>query len=210
MNDVSFNPFNPAFRTRDNSNPEFVWGPLYDTVQYPASGVAQLSFFTTPKGQTATLIRAGASSSIIKSYVHTNIEQPGISPNTVRTIIGMVLTYKHLTPGNVQNPIDRDRIRDHGVIEFKTEAKDLFHLRLLEIPEANPFVIGSVGSGESTTMIGTAGGGGYGVSMYRFPVPFMLEANQGFTFHIDIDGSVAVNRAVDIGVSFQAYAKRPT
>ena len=45
-----------AYRTQRAELPEDLWQPLYDRVNYPAAGTSALGFFSSSRGQTATLL----------------------------------------------------------------------------------------------------------------------------------------------------------
>lgn len=198
------------FRTQDVYNPEDLWQPLYDTVNHSASGSTQLSFFSVAKGGTATLIVNGvATANTVKGYYHTNIEQSGVVPNKLFKIIGVSIAYLHLTQGLASNAVDRDRVRNAGVLHFKAGDKDICWLPLAKIPESNPFVVAS-STVTATTILATAGGGGYGVPMYRFGIPVVLEPFQGFSCSIDFPAATTLNYAIDIQLSLEAYMRRPS
>lgn len=196
------------FRTQDVYNPEDLWQPLYDTVHHSASGSAQLSFFSTAKGGTATLIVNGtATANTVKGYYHTNIEQSGVVPSKLFKIIGITIAYLHLTPGTATNGDDREKIRQSGVLHVKAGDKDIIWLPLVKIPESNPFVVAASGS---ATILTSAGGGGYGVPMYRLGIPVVLEPFQGFSVTMDFPSAVTLTKAVDIQLSLEAYMRRPS
>jgi hypothetical protein len=179
---------------------------LYDTVQYPAAGANQLTFFSSPRGQSASLVQAGVVvAAKVKSYRDTNIDNAGVVPTKLFKIMGISLGFRHQVEGDNDNPMDRDNLRCGGYLKFRIVDKDILYLPLMAIPEINPFVVNT-----TTASLGTAGGGGQNVSMYVFPIPITINPYENFVVELNFDGTVVLAHAIDILMILQAYMRRPT
>jgi hypothetical protein len=210
-NVVRRDPLNAqGFRTQRPESPEDLWQPLYDRVNYPANGLTnQLAFYAVPKGQAATLIRAGVAAPVNKTYRDTNIENANVVPTKLFKFVGASWGFSHLVEGAVTNPTDRDRLRCGGYFKFRIVDKDLLYLPAVSLPEINPYIIAST-TVNATTILGAAGGGGSNVPMYRFPVPITLNPYENFTVEFNTDGVVVTNSTVDIILILHAFMRRPT
>ena len=201
-----------GYQTQNAATPEDFGQPLYDTMEFPAAGVASLSFFSVPQGQSTTLIRAGAAATYPKTYRDTNMQNANVVPTKMFKFIGVSVAFRHLTEGIVTNPADRDKIRMGGWLQFRIVDKDILFLPLAHIPEVNPFLVGST-TLNSTTLLGTSGGGGNNVPMYVFGVPVTLKPYENFQFNMFFDigaANVTTTNAVDIIVTLHALMRRPT
>jgi len=198
-----------AYRTQRSELPEDLWQPLYDRVNYAAAGASTLSFFSVSKGQTATLIRAGATGSFSKTYRDTNIDQPNVIPTKLFKFVGISIGFVHEDEGEPANPVDRDKIRSGGYLHFRIVDKDILYLPLTCLPEVNP-VVAAATTVTATTIIACAGGGGQNVPMYRLPVPITLEPYQNFLVEMLFDGTVALTKSVDVQLILQGFMRRPT
>lgn len=196
-----------GFRTQRPESPEDLWQPLYDRVQYPAAGIATLSFFSVPRGGTATLIVNAASVVKVKTYRDTNIDNSNVVPTKMFKIVGCSIGFAHLHENSQFNPSQRDKWREGSWIKFRIVDKDLIELPIISIPEVNPFVVGAVGAG---VLLGEAGGGGSNVPMYRFGVPITLNPYENFNVEINTDGTVTVPEDMDVYLILHAFMRRPT
>jgi hypothetical protein len=176
-----------------------------DRVNYAAAGAAQLSFFSLPRGQSATLIRAGATGTFTKTYRDTNMDNANVVPTKMFKFVGIGVAFVHEDEGEAQNPTDRDKIRSGGYIQFRIVDKDLLFLPLVFLPEANPFTTNT-----TNNSLGAAGGGGQNVPMYRLPIPITLNPYENFSVTMNFDGTVATTKAVDVYCSLFGFMRRPT
>jgi len=194
-----------GFRTQRAELPEDLWQPLYDRANYPAAGTTTVSFFSVARGQSATLITAGAAAAKVKTNRDTNMENANVVPTKMFKFIGISLGFAHEDEGEAANPADRDRLRTGAYFRFRIVDKDLLFLPLVALPEVNPFVIAT-----TTATLGTAGGGGQNVPMYKLPIAITLNPYENFTVEINLDGTVTLTKAIDIYVILQGYMRRPT
>jgi len=202
-----------GFRTQKPESPEDLWQPLYDRSCYVTAGTAgSLSFFSIPLGQNSTLITGGgAAAAKVKTYRDTNMENAGVVPSKMHVIMGISVAYFARTAGNVNQADDREMVRDNCYIEFRIVDKKILTLPLVCIPELNPLVVGST-TVNNDTVIGAAGGGGYGVPMYRLPVPITINPFENFQFQLKWDGTCATPSGLDMDILFvlQGFMRRPT
>ena len=54
---------------------------------------------------------------------------------------------------------------------------------------------------------GQAGGGGYGVPMYKLPIPITLNPYENFAVTINFPAAITVTSAVDVTVTLQGLTK---
>lgn len=198
-----------GYRTQRAELPEDLWQPLYDRVNYAAGGANTLSFFSIPRGQSATLITAGSAAAKAKTYRDTNMENAGVIPTKMFKFVGISWAMVHLTPATPTNPADRDKLREGGYLHFRIVDKDLLYLPLIAMPECNPQIAMST-TAATTTMIGGAGGGGANVPMYKLPIPITLNPYENFSLALNWDGTVTLTNAVDVYVILHGYMRRPT
>lgn len=171
-----------------------------------------MSFYSTPKGATATLITGvGAAAAKVKDFRDTNMENANVVPTKMFKFVGISLAYIDQVPGTVLNAADRDRIRNNGYFRFRIVDKDLLYLPLVSLPEVNPNVVAST-TANASTILGQAGGGGQNVPMYKLPIPITLNPYENFTVEINFSAAVALagTGSVDIYVILQGYMRRPT
>lgn len=186
---------------------------MYDRACYVTAGTAQqLSFFSIPRGGTAVLIRGGgAGAAVAKTYRDTNMENAGVIPTKMHVIVGISMAFFNRTAGNVNIADDREIVRDNSYIEWRIVDKQILVLPIVCIPELNPLVVAST-TVNNDTVIGSAGGGGAGVPMYRLSVPVTLMPFENFSFHMKWDGTVATPSGLDMDILFvlQGFMRRPT
>lgn len=206
-----------GFRTQRAELPEDLWQPLYDRVNYPAAGATSLSFFSVQRGGNATLITGvAAAAAKAKDYRDTNMENANVVPTKMYKFVGISLAFINQIPGTVgaltaNDAADRDRVRNNAWFTLRIVDKDLLFLPLVCIPEVNPFTVASTVVNNSS-VLGTAGGGGQNVAMYKLPIPITLNPYENFTCQINLSAAVALSGAqsMDIYVILQGFMRRPT
>lgn len=198
------------YRTQRAEMPEDLWQPLYDRVNYPAAGTSALGFFSSSRGQSATLlstVTAGVwtAATKVKTFRDTNIENSNVVPTKMFKVVGcsvgMLSANQNLT--NVTR--DREIIRGGSYLQFRIVDKDIIFLPLITIPEMNPVVTATANS-----VNGTAGGGGQNVPMYKFPIPITINPYENFTVQLNVDNSPPIDQTMDIYLMLHAYMRRPT
>ena len=212
-----------GFRTQRAESPEDLWQPLYDRVNYAAAGATQLAFFSTPQGQNATLITGiGAAAAKVKDYRDTNMMNSNVVPTKMFKFMGISLAYINQIPGTVGSGVapavgvasdaaDRDRVRNNAWFNFTIVDKRIIDLPLVCIPEVNPLTVAST-TVTNATILGSAGGGGANVPMYKLPIPITLNPYENFSVTINLSAAVALSGAnsMDIYVIMQGFMRRPT
>lgn len=199
-----------AYRTQRAELPEDLWQPLYDRVNYPAAGTSALGFFSSSRGQTATLLSTVAAgvwtaASKVKSFRDTNIENSNVVPTKLFKIVGCSVGFLHANQNNTDCSRDREIIRGGSFLQFRIVDKDIIFLPLITIPEMNPIT-----STTANSVNATAGGGGQNVPMYKFPIPITINPYENFTVQLNIDNSPPVTQTLDIYLMLHAYMRRPT
>lgn len=198
-----------SFRTQRAEMPEDLWQPLYDRANIAASVPSNIGFFSTPRGQSATLITGTTAGTKVKSYRDTNMESSNVVPTKLFKFVGISIAFIHSVRQAVGNGADRDLIRDGGYVQFRIVDKDLLYIPILAVPELNP-VAAVATSANNSTMFATAGGGGHGVPMYKLPIQITLNPYENFTFGLNFDGTITLANTLDIYVLLQGYMRRPT
>ena len=130
-------------------------------------------------------------------------------PTKLFKFVGISIGYVNLTPGLATNATDRENIRVGGYIRFRIVDKDILFLPLIALPEMNPYIAIST-TANATTINSAAGGGGLGVSMYKFPINVTLNPFENFAVLMDFDGTVTVTAAVDLYIILHGFMRRPT
>lgn len=198
-----------GFRTQRAELPEDLWQPLYDRVNYATGGTSELGFFSTPRGQSATLITLNTAAAKVKTYRDTNMENANVVPTKMFKFVGISLAFIHATANAVTTIQDRTVIRDGGYLQFRIVDKDVLFLPLVTIPEVNP-IIATSSTVTNITMNSQAGGGGSNVPMYKFPIPITLNPYENFSMSVVFNGTVTVTNTLDVMVILQGYMRRPT
>ena len=196
-----------SYKTQRPDEPEDLWQPLYDRVNIAVTVPGQLSFFSTPKGQSVTLISNTTASTIVKSYRDTNIENAGVVPTKLYKFVGISIAFVHATRNAATNPTDRTLIQDGGYMQFRIVDKDILYLPLIAIPVLNPIQAMTTNAG-----IAADGGGGVGVAMYKFPVPITLNPYENFslTANFTTTNTLAITTTLDMYVILHSFMRRPT
>ncbi len=196
-----------SFKTQRPNDPEDLWQPLYDRANVATTIPGQVSFFSTPKGQTATLIAGTATATVVKSYRDTNIENAGVVPTKLYQFIGISLAFVHATRNAATNPTDRTMVQDGGYLQFRIVDKDILYLPLIAVPVLNPISAMTTNAG-----IAADGGGGVGVAMYKFPVPITLNPYENFSLSANFTTAATLTLAVamDMYVILHSFMRRPT
>jgi hypothetical protein len=197
-----------GYRTQRAELPEDLWQPMYDRANYATGGTSEIGFFSTPRGQSATLITAGAAASKVKSYRDTNNENANVVPTKMFKIVGMSIAVVHATYTAATNADDRSKVKDGSYFQFRIVDKDVLFLPTIFIPEVNPIV--SASTTVTATTVNSAATGGGGSSMYKFPIPITINPYENFSLSMKFDGTVTVTNTLDIYVVLHAYMRRPT
>jgi hypothetical protein len=199
-----------GFRTQRAELPEDLWQPLYDRVNYSSGSTTTMSFFSVPRGGSATLITGvAAPATKTKDYRDTNMENANVVPTKMFKFVGISLAIINQVPGTSTNAADRDIWRNNGYFRFRIVDKDLLYLPLVALPEVNPFVVAAT-TANSTTILGAAGGGGQNVPMYKLPIPITLNPYENFTVEIVHSSAVTLSNSIDVYVILQGFMRRPT
>jgi hypothetical protein len=209
------------WKTQRPDNPEDLWQPLYDRVNVTptaATAIASpLNFFTTPKGQSATLITgAAAPAAKVKTYRDTNLESAGVSPTKMYLVKGISIGFVHRQHGGVSgtvsastNAADRDLVMEGGYFHLRVVDKDILFLPLMAMPVINPYA--AMASTMNNTVIPTDNhGGGNGVAMYRLPIPITFNPYENFLVECVFDGTVTIANEMDMYIFLHSFLRRPT
>ena len=182
---------------------------MYDRANYAAAGTTEIGFFSTPRGQSATLITAGNGGvAKVKSYRDTNNENSNVVPTKMFKVVGMSIAFVHNSYTAATNADDRAKVKDGSYFQFRIVDKDILFLPTIFIPEINPFI--SVSTTVTATTINSAASGGGSTAMYKFPIPITINPYENFSLSLKIDGTVTVTNTMDVYVVMHAFMRRPT
>src|SRR5713101_8413438 len=188
-----------AFRTQMRENPEDLWQPQYDRVNYPAAGTGELAFFSTPLGGSATLIRASVAAAVTKTRRDTNLEQQGVIPTKAFQVHGFSMTLiplqQAVAVAGTQSILDDiQRILFGGFMEFFLIDKPYVVIPLHKLPATG--IINGTAAGAFTAGNVAVGAGGAGTGsprdIYWLGVPLTIDPYQSFRVRFQFDGVVAL------------------
>jgi len=205
-----------GFRTQMRESPEDIWQPVYDRVNYPAAGSAELTFFSTPVGGTATLIRAGVAAAVQKTRRDTNLEQQGVIPSKAFQVHGFSLTLIPLqqavaVAGTQSILDDMQRLLFGGFLEFRLVDKPYLYLPLHKLPSTAIFNGSFAGAFTAGNVAASGGGVGTGSprDIYWLTVPLTIDPYQGFSLRFQFDGVVALVQTFDLQIFLEGLMRRP-
>lgn len=202
-----------AYVTNRPENPADFYQPIYDCGNFSATAgtTSEISFFSTVRGQSATLIRGVAAGTFTKTYRDTNMDQPNVISSKLAKIIGISLGWRHAGEITQTNPTDREMVRNGGYLEFRVIDKLVWVGPLILLPDINPFTsVSTVANG--VTSQACAGGGGSGNVMMKLNIPVVIRPNENFTVKATFDpGAAAIDLAatLDVYVFLHAYVRQP-
>ena len=202
-----------VFRTQRPESPEDLSQPLYDRVNYPAAGVGQLSFFSSPIGTSVTLIRAGATGTFAKTKRDTNLETQNVAPAKMFKLVGVSVAYIPVqqaigtaNTGSIGDDIMR--LKYGAAFEFLIGDKRILDLPVHIIPESNP--IQSVSTTiTASSMISSGTVQGIPMPMYKFNIPVTVNPYESFRANFVFDGTVTLVQTMDVQLIFHAFMRRP-
>jgi len=198
-----------AYRTQRVDQPEDLWQPLYDRANVATTVPGQVAFFSSPIGQSVTLITGTAAAAKVKTYRDTNMQNSNVVPTKLYKFVGISLAIIHGTRQLITNSADQELIMDGGYLQFKIVDKDLLFLPLLNFPLLNP--VGAISqTTNNATMISKQPGGGAGNLMYKLPINITLNPYENFSCTLNFDGTITLTTTLDILMVLQGFQRRPT
>jgi len=200
-----------AYKTQRVELPEDLWQPLYDRVNIATTIPSSVSFYSTPKGQSATLISGTVAAAKVKTYRDTNMDSSSVVPSKMFKFVGVSLAIVHATRQLITNGADRDLIMDGGALQIRIIDKDLLFLPLLNFPLLNPTAAASTTLNASTMFV-NAYGGGAGVPMYKLPINITLNPYENFLCAVAFDtvASLVLTTTADLCLYLQGFQRRPS
>jgi len=208
------------YKTQRADLPEDLWQPLYDRANIVATAGGNIGnpilFFTTPRGQSATLITGGAAPAAkVKTFRDTNLDTAGVVPTKLFKFVGISFAYIHRQHGGTaastaaSNAADRQLIAENGWLEFWIVDKPLLYLPLINVPALNP-IVAAASTMNNTPIMVDAPGGGQSQGMYKLPINITLNPYENFRIQLSFDGTVATTNEVDVQVYLQGFMRRPS
>jgi hypothetical protein len=203
------------FRTMMREQPEDLYQPFYDRVNYPAAGAGQLSFFSVPIGGQATLIRAGAAAAFNKTRRDTNLEQQGVVPTKALQVHGFSMSFIPVqqavaVAATAGIPDDVQRMIYGSYLELRLVDKPYLYLPTILIPSTGVLRGMAATTAAATTMVSAPGSGsGNPRDAWWTGVPLTIDPYQNFSATLTFDGVVAVGQTYDIYLFAHCYVRRP-
>ena len=198
-----------AYRTQRVDQPEDLWQPLYDRANVATTVPGQVSFFSTPIGQSATLITLVTAAAKVKTYRDTNMQNSNVVPTKLYKFVGISMAIIHGTRQLITNAADQELVMDGGYFQFKIVDKDLLFLPLLNFPLLNPIAAVSQTT-NNATMMSKQPGGGAGNLMYKLPINITLNPYENFSCFMNFVGTITLTTTLDILLTLQGFQRRPT
>lgn len=198
------------YKTQRANQPEDYYQPLYDRSNVATAVPTQVSFFATPRGQSATLLTTTAAAAAkVKTYRDTNMDSASVATTKLYKIVGISMAFFHQTKGLVTNSADREVITNGGYLQFRVVDKDILYLPLVMIPEVNPVMALST-TANATSVAGVGSGGGPGIPMFKLAIPVTINPFENFTFNFNFDTTTALAATMDVLIVLHAYMRRPS
>ena len=197
------------FATMNTQNPEDIYQPIYDRVNYAAAGAFELIFFSNPVGASQTLIRAGVAASVIKTRRDTNLENQGVFPAKAFQVWGISFTIVPLqnvpTAAATDNiPDDYSILVDGGYFQFTLVDRPFLYLPL-SLVDWHYF-----GGAAATTLNATTLMSPLKSDVFPIEPKLTVAPNQNFSARMQFDGSPAVTQSCDLVVCLHAFMRRPS
>lgn len=201
------------YRVQDRGRPEDLWQPLYDRVNYAAAGANLATFFSTPRGGTATLIRAGVTSSVQKTTRDTNLDTAGQMPSRGFQARGISVAFIPASQDSAAATTDDvaediNYIRYGGYLIWKVGDKTILELPIHLIPAYTILEGFAATTLNSASICNAQPSNPRG--MYVLGVPITFQPFDTFTVTMNWDGTVAVSQTFDIQLIFHGITRRPT
>jgi hypothetical protein len=202
-----------AFRTAnpisDPNRKEIFRQTVYDRINLSSSLTGTYTPFSVAKGTTVSLIRGGSVTSAAKTIRDTNLPQPGADNNRDYLLSGismalMPVSYAAATSTTSAIRVDKNQIREGGVMNFKIGDKQIIDLPLWMIPELN--AEGSVSTtGSGLTILG---GPSYASQFFMFGEDIPLMRSEVITMTLTWDGTITLSQSFDLAIVFAASLRR--
>src|SRR5260370_34835221 len=203
------------FRTQMREQPEDIYQPFYDRVNYPAAGVSPLAFFSVPVGGSATLIRAGVAAAVNKTRRDTNLEQQGVVPTKALQVHGFSMSIIPLqqaptAAATINIADDVQRIIYGSYLELRLVDKPYLYLPSVLIPSTGVLRGMAATTANASTLISAPGSGsGNPRDAWWTGVPLTIDPYQNFSPPLTFDGTVAASQTYDIQLFAHCYVRRP-
>ena len=203
------------FRTQMREQPEDIYQPFYDRVNFPAAGAFEIAFFATPVGGSATLIRAGATGTFTKTRRDTNLEQQGVVPTKALQVHGFSVSYVPVqqavgaaATGSI--PDDVQRLMYGAFLELRLIDKPYFYLPNVLLPSTGVLRgMASTTLTASTIVAAPGSGSGNPRDCFWTGVPLTIDPYQNFSARMQFDGSPPTGQTYDIYLFMHCYVRRP-
>jgi hypothetical protein len=192
------------------NRPVDLFQPQYDRANFAVTTTGDTSFFSVPKGQAATLVRAAVTGSYVKTDRDTSMQTAGVAPAKAFMAMGISIAYMpaSLATNVFTAQVDRRLMSANLYMKINVVDASVFVLPLIAIPLLNPVI--ALAGGETTgSVYAEAPGGGPIASLYRLPTPITIGANRNFSCTVTTDGTLTITTSHDMYVFLHTFMRRP-
>ena len=189
---------------------EVIAQPIYDRVNIATAVPASVALFSLQIGSSVTLIRAGATATVAKTYRDTNMVTGGVLQDRaidVRAIQIILIPVVHTAAGAASNDIadDKATLYEAGWLDFVPSSKPRLRLPLLPFKFLDPDFTSTTAT--TTTMWSAAGVGGMMLSLGEDAI--LLEKGIPFQVTVNFDGAPTLIQTFDLQMLLWGYNERP-
>lgn len=186
-----------------------IYQPMWDRVNYPAAGSAQLTFFNIPVGQSATLIVAGVAGANVKTFRDTSFESANILPTKALSCRGLgikLIPLQQAVAGAATPSImdDKMRLYSGGYLQWIIVDQVRLRLPLMEFRNLDPDFASTTAN--AVTM---AGASGVGMGDKYWLDPIDIPANTNINFTLVFSGPPTLIQTFDVVVTLACFERRP-
>lgn len=186
--------------------------PYYDRINIPTTiPTSQQTFFATPRGQNATIIRGSTATSYTKTTRDTNNDIGGQSPQKAFLLVGCSIDYIPISPAAAtatSSFVTQDvmTLKNGAWLQLKIVDTLIFEFPAKIVPATDPFTATSL---NASLVSGTISQGG--IPMYKFPESILIPPTTNFGLLWTFDPpttAVALNATMDILFTFHCLLER--
>ena len=201
------------FRVQDRGRPEDIWQPLYDRVNVATTVPAEVGFFATARGSTATLIRGTATTSAAKTTRDTNLDTPQQIPAKGFQARGLSTYFVagDIDPDSANTDelvADIRKLIDNGYLEWKVGDKLILEIPIDLIPAYTAIYGFASTTRNSQAVVQAQPFSGRG--LYVIGVPITFQPFVTFTLKYKFDGSITLAQTLDVKLYLHGVMRRPT
>ena len=189
---------------------EVISEPVYDRVNIATAVPASISFFTQGISASVTLIRAGATATVAKTYRDTNLQTSGVLLDRaidVRAIQIILIPLQHAAAGGATNDISDDKatLYEAGWLDLVPSSKPRFRTSLAPFAFLDPDTSSTPATTTHTFSRGPVGG----MMLSLGEDAILIEKGTPFALTVYFDGAPTLVQTFDMQIFLWGYKERP-